>query len=236
MRRTIAAFLPFFALAGCAGYAADYWRSETGIIAPQLTRYGFDEGQAQCAGRRLAQNLSVWQLRQLERIARLVPAGQFGQASLTPADLVRISAHVQDQRVRPEVTATVEACVPPPPEPVVVAAEAPEPAGPPPALWLNLGAAQSGQSIAVNASSITEQSGTREAWFRLTDPGASGPSPGSYMLRIDCAARTINALMTRRHGADWEVIEERDMRPAGEGVTPVAGGTVMEIAYLALCT
>ncbi len=235
MRRTIAALLPLFALAGCAGYAADYWRSETGIIAPQLTRYGFDAGQSQCTSRHLAQNLSVWQMRQLERIARLVPAGQFGQASLTPADLVRISVHVQDQAVRPHVAAAVEACVPPPPAPVVAAA-APEPAGPPPALWLNLGAAPSGQSIAVNASSISEQSGTREAWFRLTDPGATGPTPGSYMLRIDCAARTINALMTRRHGANWEVVEERDMRPAGEGVAPVEGGTVMEIAYLALCT
>lgn len=234
MRRTIAALLSLLTLAGCAGYAADYWRSETGIIAPQLTRYGFDEGQAQCAGRHLAQNLSVWQMRQLERIARLVPAGQFGRPSLTPADLVRISVHVQDQAVGPQVAAAVEACVPPPPAPVVV--EAPEPVGPPPALWLNLGAAPSGQSIAVNASSIREQSGTREAWFRLTDPGATGPTPGSYMLRIDCAARTINALMTRRHGANWEVVEERDMRPAGEGVAPVEGGTVMEIAYLALCT
>jgi hypothetical protein len=236
MRRTIAALLPLLALAGCAGYAADYWRSETSIISAQLTRYGFDEGQAQCAGRRLTEGLSVWQLRQLERIARLVPQGQFGRADLTPADFLRISTHVQDQQVRPEVAAAVEACVPPPPAPTPVVVEAPEPAGPPPALWLNLGAAPSGQSIAVNASSISEQSGTREAWFRLTDPGGTGPTPGSYMLRIDCAARTINALATRRHGPDWAVIEERDMRPAGEGVTPVAPGTVMEIAYLALCT
>jgi hypothetical protein len=40
----------------------------------------------------------------------------------------------------------------------------------------------------------------------------------------------------RRHGAAGEVTEERDYRPNGEGATPIAGGTVMEIAYLALCT
>lgn len=234
MRRPTAAFLALLMLASCAGYAADYWRSKTGIISAQLTRYGFDENQGQCAGRRLADGLTVWQLRQLERIARLVPQGQFGRAELTPADFLRIAGHVQDQRVRPEVAAAVEACAPPPPAPALAVDLEPE--GPPAALWLNLGAAPTGQSIAVNASSISEQSGTREAWFRLTDPGARAPTDGSYLLRIDCAARTINALATRRHGADGAVTQERDFRPAGEGVTPVAGGTVMEIAYLALCT
>jgi hypothetical protein len=110
------------------------------------------------------------------------------------------------------------------------------PAGPPPALWLNLGAAPTGQAIAVNASSIREESGSRQAWFRLTDPGARGPSAGSYLLRIDCPARTINSLAFRRHAPDGTVAEERDFGPAGEGAAAIAGGTVMEIAYLALCT
>jgi hypothetical protein len=235
-RSTILALMPLLLLTGCAGYAADYWAPKTDILSAQLTRYGFDQGQAQCAGRRLADTLTVWQLRQLERIARLVQPGQFGRPELVPADLADLSRHVQDQRVRPEVVATVAACVPPPPAPVAAAEPAPAPSGPPPALWLNLGAAPSGQSIAVNASSISEQAGAREAWFRLTDPGAQGPSPGSYRLRIDCPARTINALAVRRHGPDGAVVDERDFGPAGEGVNPVAGGTVMEIAYLALCT
>jgi hypothetical protein len=237
MRTRIFLFLPFAALAGCAGYASDYWRPKLEIIAPQLTRYGFDQGQAQCAGRRLAGSLSVWQLRQLERIARLVPQGHFGRAALEPRDLVSISAAVRDARVRPEVTAAVEACAPPPPPPTVaapVATPAPGPSGAP--LWLNLGAAPSGQSIAVNAASIVEEGDFRQAWFRLTNPGAARPSENSYLLRIVCAARTINSMGFRRHGPDGQIAEERDYLPNGEGATPIAGGTVMEIAYLALCT
>ncbi|MDP8995343.1 MAG: hypothetical protein M3N07_10295, partial [Pseudomonadota bacterium] len=103
-------------------------------------------------------------------------------------------------------------------------------------LWLNLGSAASGQSIAVDAATIVEEGSTRQAWFRLTNPGESGPSNRSYLLRIDCAARTLNSMAFRRHGPDGEVLEENDYGPGGEGVSPIAGGTVMEIAYLALCT
>ena len=235
MRTRLFLLLPLAALAGCAGYASDYWRPAMGIIAPQLTRYGFDQAQAQCAGRRLAAGLTVWQLRQLESIARLVPPSQFGRAALAPRDLVPVAAAVRDARVRPEVTAAVEACVPPPPAPVV----APPPAAPAQSgapLWLNLGAAPSGQSIAVNAASIVEEGDYRQAWFRLTNPDAARPSENSYLLRIVCAARTINSMGFRRHGPDGQIAEERDYLPNGEGASPIAGGTVMEIAYLALCT
>jgi hypothetical protein len=237
MRLNLIAVLPFAALAGCSGYAADYWGPETDIIAQQLPRYGFDQAQAACAGRRLTAALSVWQLRQLERIAKLVPPTHFGRAALEPRDLAAIAAHVENPRVRPEVEATVAQCAPPP-VPVVVAAAPPVPdavrtTAP---LWLNLGAAPSGQSIAVNASSISEEGRAREAWFRLTNPGATGPSGNSYLLRVDCDARTINSLAHRRHAPDGTLAEEHDFRPAGEGMAPVAGGTVMEIAYLALCT
>ena len=237
MRLVFTALVALFTLAGCAGYAADYWRPEASIISPQLARYGFDETQAECARSRLTAGLSVWQLRQLERIARLVPETHFGRAELEPRDLLTVAAHVQDRAVQPAVVAAVEQCAPPPPAPVVAeAAPAAAAAARPASLWLNLGAAASGQSIAVNASTIVEESGRREAWFRLTDPGAGRPSGNSYLLRIDCAARTLNSMAFRRHGPDGEVAEERDYRPDGEGVTPIAGGTVMEIAYLALCT
>jgi len=238
MRTRFFLLLPLAALAGCAGYAADYWRPKLEIIAPQLTRFGFDQGQSQCAGRRLAGSLSVWQLRQLERIARLVPQAHFGRTALEPRDLVAISAAVRDARVRPEVTAAVEACVPPPPPPpaAAVPAATPAPAQSGAPLWLNLGAAPSGQSIAVNAASIVEEGDYRQAWFRLTNPGAGRPSENSYLLRIVCAARTINSMAFRRYGPDGQVAEERDYSPNGEGASPIAGGTVMEIAYLALCT
>jgi len=240
MRFNLPVLLPLAALAGCAGYAADYWRAETSIIGPQLSRYGFDASQAQCAGQRLTAALSVWQLRQLERIAKLVPAAHFGRAALEPRDLAAVAAHVEDRRVAPEVAATVAQCAPPPP-PQVAAAPAAEPAaaaaagaaGP---LWLNLGSAPTGQSIAVDAATIREQSGTREAWFRLTNPGTTAPSDRAYLLRVDCSARAINSMAFRRTAPDGTVAEERDYRPTGEGVVPVAGGTVMEIAWLALCT
>ncbi len=236
MRRALPALLSLSLLGGCAGYAADYWRSESRIIEQQLTRYGFDQAQAQCAGRRLAETLGVWQLRQLERVAKLVPATQFGREALRPADLAAVAAHVQDRQVGPLVAPIVAECAPPPP-PTAAEAEGEADAAPPPGpLWLNLGAAPTGQSIAVNASSIVEEQGYRQAWFRLTDPGASGPGAGSYLLRIHCADRTMNSMAFRRHAPDGAVVEERDFRPAGEGATAVAGGTVMEIAYLALCT
>ena len=168
-----------------------------------------------------------------------MPQGHFGRAALEPRDLAAIAAHVEDRRVRPEVEAAVASCAPPP-APVAAAAApaeaAPAPAGAPPSLWLNLGAAASGQSISVNASSIREEGAAREAWFRLTNPAGAGPTGNSYLLRIDCTARTINSMACRRLGPDGAVAEERDYRPAGEGVGPIAGGTVMEIAYLALCT
>jgi len=237
MRLKLAALLPLTALAGCAGYAADYWGPENDIIAQQLARYGFTQSQAQCAGPRLTAALSPWQLRQLERIAKLVPPVHFGRAALEPRDLAAVAAHVENPRVRPEVEAVVAHCAPPP----VTVATAPRPAADPQVrtsapLWLNLGAAPTGQSIAVNASSMSEEGRTREAWFRLTNPGASGPSGNSYLLKVDCDARTINSLAFRRHAPDGTLAEERDYRPAGEGMVPVAGGTVMEIAFLALCT
>ncbi|HEX8643999.1 MAG TPA: hypothetical protein VF702_08825 [Allosphingosinicella sp.] len=245
MRRFLP-LLPLAALAGCAGYASDYWGSERSIIQPQLARYGFSESEAECTGRRLEVSLGVWQMRQLERIARMMPQQRFGRSALAPVDLVEVANHVEDRRVRPEVAAAIEACGVTAPEAVAAAqaeaaaaaaaAAAPAAGAVQAPLWLNLGAAPSGQAISVNAASLSEEGGTRQAWFRLTDPGASGPGAGSYLLRVDCSARTINAMAFRRHGPDGSVAEERSYGPAGEGVAAVAGGTVMEIAYLALCT
>lgn len=256
MRRLLAV-LPLFLAAGCAGYAADYWRPRTSLMAEQLSRYGLNETQARCVNESMSRSLSVWQLRQLERIARLVPANQFGNRPLSMGDLVAVAANVRDPEVRTQTAAAAESCRVPLGAGAAAAARATEeqrsasaapstgpgsPAGPASALgsrggmWLNLGAAPSGQSIAVNASSIEETGTTRQAWFRLTDPGASAPSDRSYLLRIDCEARTLNSMALRRHGPGGEVVDETDFRPNGEGANPIVGGTVMEIAYLALCT
>lgn len=243
--RRLSVLFAFVALPGCSGYAADHWRDETSIIAPQLARYGYTDAQAQCTGGRLAAALGPWQLRQLERVARMMPENRFGRTALAPVDLIEVAAVVEDARVRPAVAAAIGGCGVQSPEQiaaaeaaVAAAAAAPEPAaaGATAPLWLNLGAAPTGQAISINAASLREEGNSREAWFRLTNPGASGPSAGSYRLRVDCTARTINAMATRRHAPDGAVLEEHDFGSDGEGAAPVAGGTVMEIAYLALCT
>jgi hypothetical protein len=40
----------------------------------------------------------------------------------------------------------------------------------------------------------------------------------------------------RKVSSDGSVAEEKNYGPNGEGALKVEGGTVMEIAYLALCT
>jgi len=105
-----------------------------------------------------------------------------------------------------------------------------------PATWLNLGAAPTGQAIAVDASSIESGPNGRKAWFRLTSPGAAAPSDTSYLLRIDCTARTLSTLAAQTLGPNGAIGERRDYGPNGEGALPIENGTVMEIAYLAVCT
>jgi hypothetical protein len=98
--------------------------------------------------------------------------------------------------------------------------------------WLNLGAAGSGQAIAVNASTIAQQGSRRTAWFRLTDPGAT-PSLDTFLLDVDCTHRTINAKAREHHDAAGAVAQHIDYP---DNPLPVEAGTVMEIAWLSLCT
>jgi hypothetical protein len=106
-----------------------------------------------------------------------------------------------------------------------------------PAAWVDLGAAPTGQKIQVDAASIEEDGYYRQAWFRLSDdvPGAV-PTPLSYLLRIDCAWRTINQMALRRHGAAGAVTDQNDYGALGEGPVRIEAETVMETAYLGLCT
>jgi len=104
---------------------------------------------------------------------------------------------------------------------------------PRPPNWLNLGAATSGQTIAIDASTLVREGELRTAWFRLTDPGSTGPSDNAYLLRVDCAAHTINPRARERRSAAGAVSEHIDYP---DNPIPVEGGTVMEIAFLSLCT
>ena len=67
----------------------------------------------------------------------------------------------------------------------------------------------------------------------MTDPGASAPSSDVYLLHIDCTGRTINARARERRTPDGAVAERVDYP---DNPLAVEGGTVMEIAWLSMCT
>jgi hypothetical protein len=237
-------------LGGCAGYAADYWKPKNSLIAAQLPRYGITAGQSTCVGERLTKNLNVWQLRQLADIARrLEPkAGN----PLSPRDLSYVAGLVQDPKVGTEVKATLDACgaaaAPATvPGPAIAmqsrAAQAPgalpalEPgAAPPQALrWVDLGAAGTGQRIAIDITSVVMTADKREGWFRLSNPGETAPSLDAYRLRVDCPGRTITPTAARKYDAEGKVAQHEDYTAAWQQPLTIEAGTVMEIAWKRLC-
>ncbi|HEX8625153.1 MAG TPA: hypothetical protein VF782_08745 [Allosphingosinicella sp.] len=245
MRSALPLLLPLSLLAGCAGYAADYWKPKDSLIADQLPRYGVAAQQSTCVGERLTKNLSVWQLRQLADIARrLEPkAGN----PLAPRDLAYVAGLVQDPKVGPEVKATLESCgamtaASAAPAPGAVAAQ-PGPnqglepgATPPKALrWIDLGAADTGQRIAIDITSVVMTADKREGWFRLSNPGQDAPSLDAYRLRVDCPGRTITPTAARKYDPEGKIAQHEDYTAAWQQPLAIEAGTVMEIAWKRLC-
>ena len=236
-------------LGGCAGYAADYWKPKNSLIAAQLPRYGITAGQSACVGERLTKNLNVWQLRQLADIARrLEPkAGN----PLSPRDLSYVAGLVQDPKVGTEVKATLDACgaaapaTVPGPAIAVQSGGAPAPgalpglepgAAPPQALrWVDLGAAGTGQRIAIDITSVVMTADKREGWFRLSNPGETAPSLDAYRLRVDCPGRTITPTAARKYDNEGKVAQHEDYTAAWQQPLTIEAGTVMEIAWKRLC-
>jgi len=236
-------------LGGCAGYAADYWKPKNNLIAPQLPRYGITAEQSSCVGERLTKNLSVWQLRQLADIARrLVPKSG---NPLNPRDLAYVAGLVQDPEVGPEVKATLEACGataaaaasaapapgPVPATPTPGSTPGLEPgATPPQALrWVDLGAADTGQRIAIDITSVVMTADKREGWFRLSNPGETAPSLDAYRLRVDCPGRTITPTAARKYDSEGKIAQHEDYTAAWQQPLAIEAGTVMEIAWKRLC-
>jgi hypothetical protein len=249
MSRRAVLLLSLFALGGCAGYAADYWKPKESLIGPQLARYGISGEQGQCVEKGLTQALSVWQLRQLADLAKGLTSGGNNPAALAPRDFVYVAGLVEDPKVGPETTRILSECKVGAEPVVALASPDPKPATPetsgtalpsPPTqaghepLWVNLGAAATGQGIAVDATSVTRGPTWRQAWFRLLNYDQSGVGDVGYQLRIDCAAKTITAHAGRKYAPGGALNEERQYEKP-EGPMPIEKGTVIEVAYHALC-
>ena len=226
-------------VAGCAGNMADYVGPREVIVTPQLIRYGFDAEQTQCVAGKLVAALRPLQLRLFARQAEVVQQGYFDPPALTPRDLMHVASSMADPAIATQFGQATQECqvvVVPVEAPTVVSTTPAEPAGPPPPAWLNLGAAPTGQSIAVDAATVAHEGNKRRAWVRLTNPDAAAPPDVSYLIRLDCTARTLEALADRRQDAAGTVTEHHEYAVDAGGPLPIEGGTVMEIAYLALCT
>lgn len=234
-RRLALAAAPLL-LAGCAGHVADYVGPREGIVAPQIERFGLNLRQTQCVSNQLTQALTPRQLRFLNRQLREVRRGYYDPDRLTVRDLIRAASGMADNGVGLAMVRATARCDASPD--AIAASEvarfmaAMPPAPPRRPAWLSLGAAPSGQAIAIDGATLEQQGTTRTAWFRLIDPPPEPASPNTYRLRIDCAARTINSLARRRQEADGRVSEFREYP---DNPLPIEGGTVMEIAFLSLC-
>ena len=228
------AFVLSALLAGCAGNVADYIGRPSDIITAELVRYGLGPQPSRCVGAQLGARLTPLQLRRFQRVAALVQRGYFDPARLTLRDLMHVASTMSDPQVRLELSSATAQCGL---AGDILATAAPAAAAAAVApvaraeAWLNLGAAPTGQAIAVDASTIEQQARVRKAWFRLTNPGVGAPTGISYHLRVDCAAKTIKSIAQRNAAGEY-----REYGPPENNPLPVEGGTVMEIAWLALCT
>ena len=262
--RLFFSLLPVSLLVGCSGYVADYLKPKAQLIAPHLAKYGITGSQSQCVEQRLTETMSVWQLRQLGDLAKRLTPGGANPASFQPWDFIYVAGLVEDGEVAGKTRGALQACnVPVQPvsqapvattlPPAQPAPDTPDP-GPGPApvpgtsapgsasalfeeapLWVNLGAAATGQGIAVDARSMTRQGGARQAWFRLLRmQGSQIVGETGYLLRVDCSSRTITAHAGRTYGAGGAVVQQKDYDKP-EGPLKIESGTVIEVAYHALC-
>lgn len=232
--------LPLALLGGCRGQLRDYVGPRGTIVRPQLIRYGFNLPEITCVGNRLGSTLRPRQLRFLVRVTTHVERPYYDPDRFTPRDFAWAAGGLRDARVDAAIREAFMAChidasprvaaIVPPAE-GAAAATAPRAA-----VWLNLGAAPSGQSIAVDGASLEQQDNVRTAWFRMIDPPPTGSSLHAYRLRFDCGSRMIRPLAHRLYDASGAIVEEREYTEAEQLPSAVEGGTVTEIAYLSLCT
>ncbi|MFC7536959.1 hypothetical protein ACFQPG_06200 [Sphingomonas sp. GCM10030256] len=100
----------FLALPCLAAAALSACASPSERIADALVAYGIDRAGAACVGGRLERNLSIGQLQELARLARSYRESDPDPSRLTPSDLLRVAAQVQDPRVPVEVARAATGC------------------------------------------------------------------------------------------------------------------------------
>ena len=167
-----------------------------------------------------------------------------------PRDLASVAGLVQDPKVGPEVKATLDSCgatttgataapatVPGPAIPQYGSAQGLVPGATPPQplRWIDLGAAATGQRIAIDITSVVMTADKREGWFRLSNPGEAAPSLDAYRLRVDCPGRTITPTAARKYDPDGKIAQHEDYTAAWQQPLAIEAGTVMEIAWKRLC-
>jgi hypothetical protein len=239
-----------FLLAGCMGQVRDFVGSRADITWGQFVRYGLNSNQARCMGERIGEVLTPLQLRRFTRAAGALSQGPAHPAALTLRDMIWVANTMGDAAVPRALDRADTACGVTAAETyarelqradelarqrdaAAAAAAAAAASAPSAPNWLNLGAAGSGQSIAVDASTLVREGDHRTAWFRMTDPGATAANPDAYLLAIDCTQHTINAKARERRAAEGSVAERIDYP---DNPLAVEAGTVMEIAFLSMCT
>jgi len=241
-RTLIVPLLVLGLLAGCRGQVRDYVGPRATIVRPQLIRYGFSLPEIACVGDRLGHTLRPRQLRFLIRATSHIEQPYYNSDRFSPRDFAWAAGVMRDAAVDAAIQQAFAAChVDAAPQVAAVALPPPSEGGPAvpaprPSVWLNLGAAPSGQSIAVDGASLEQEENTRTAWFRMIDPPPAGTSEHAYRLRIDCSSRVIRPLAHRLYDASGAIVEERDYTEPEQLTSPVEGGTVTEIAFLSLCT
>jgi hypothetical protein len=248
------------------GYASDWFRDRPSIINPQLIRYGFDVEQSRCISQQLGTRLSRIDLRSFqERAAAVRPAATvvLSPVNLRAVAGTSVAPKLDEAILACNATAVTVAAGPAVPagagEPAGTTGAEPAtttsggvPVDTTPitpgtsgttgttaglrTTWLNLGAADSGQSIAIDAMSIEQVGTARTAWFRMTDPETNASTNNLYRLRIDCEARTVQPLALRQVDATGAQVSLREYTPAEATPGPAESGTVREIAFLSLCT
>ena len=102
--------------------------------------------------------------------------------------------------------------------------------------WVNLGAVDGGQAISIDSASVRVEGPARSAWFRVANPRFQGSQSIAYRFRIDCTDRTVQSLAFRQYGANGAVALEAEYGAAAEAPRPAEAGSLMEVAFHALCS